>query len=276
MQPPARQARPPTESTGQASSGLHPAVDGGLSHQVSADLERIFQAAAPAPSDAPARGGFVQSFVPGRGGSRRTSPATIGAILAAGLAGLSAGSVLMNGSNDAPVAAPRVLRPGVDWQIPTLAPPAQPTSPFGTITPPPLAPNDEASGADFARLVRLAEAEAETSAPARKASARKPAKDASTRSDARVAPAKCRDLRGGALERCAYPAVMDADRRLRKAYSRARRAGVPRSELVAYRERWAGLRDRSEDAPSRLIHRYEAMADDLTRLAERARERRRS
>jgi hypothetical protein len=61
---------------------------------------------------------------------------------------------------------------------------------------------------------------------------------------------------------------MAADRRLRRAYAAAVRAGVSRSILVAARDRWSATR-RAE--PSRVVAVYGALAGDLERRAHRRR-----
>jgi uncharacterized protein YecT (DUF1311 family) len=82
---------------------------------------------------------------------------------------------------------------------------------------------------------------------------------------------RCERLRGDDRARCAYPQVLEADRRLRRAYASATRAGVERGRLVSYRNRWASLRHRADDQPARVIAAYGDMARDLNRLARQAR-----
>jgi hypothetical protein len=60
-------------------------------------------------------------------------------------------------------------------------------------------------------------------------------------------------------------AVVQADRHLRAVYENAIRRGVSRDTLVDYRDRWADLRDRQTDNPTRLIESYGALAYDLGR-----------
>ena len=59
-----------------------------------------------------------------------------------------------------------------------------------------------------------------------------------------------------------------ADRQLRRAYARAVSAGVPRTILVDYRNRWADLRDEASWRPDRVAVGYRAMAGDLTRMSQ--------
>jgi hypothetical protein len=77
--------------------------------------------------------------------------------------------------------------------------------------------------------------------------------------------------RAACAPRCSHTDLMAADRRLRAAYSRAVRAGVPRRVLVAYRNRWADLRHDAVWRPSRVASGYGAMAGDLNRMAQRRR-----
>lgn len=63
---------------------------------------------------------------------------------------------------------------------------------------------------------------------------------------------------------------MSADRKLRTAYSHAVRAGVPRHVLVAYRDRWADLREDAVWRPARVAVGYGEMTADLERLARRS------
>ena len=79
----------------------------------------------------------------------------------------------------------------------------------------------------------------------------------------RVAPSACRHAR------CTHAELLEADRRLRTAFSRAVDAGVPRAVLVDYRDRWASLRRDAVYRPNRVASGYGAMAGDLNRLASR-------
>ncbi|WP_277969130.1 hypothetical protein [Sphingomonas echinoides] len=70
----------------------------------------------------------------------------------------------------------------------------------------------------------------------------------------------------GSLEdRCIYQDVLDADARLRLAYSRARRSGVSAGRLTAINRRWIRARERSLDDPDGTIERYDALAGALDR-----------
>ncbi|HEY4032090.1 MAG TPA: hypothetical protein VGM25_17215 [Caulobacteraceae bacterium] len=75
-------------------------------------------------------------------------------------------------------------------------------------------------------------------------------------------PASCeQDSAGDDCRR----AVIQADRHLRAVYQSAIERGVGRSTLVDYRDRWADLRDRQTEDPTRLIESYGALAYDLGR-----------
>ena len=91
---------------------------------------------------------------------------------------------------------------------------------------------------------------------------------------ARTLPSRAMSACGAA--RCSHADLMAADRRLRKAYSRAVSAGVPRAVLVNYRNRWASLRHDAVYRPDRVANGYGAMTGDLNRMANRRRPPRRS
>lgn len=220
-----------------------------LARAVSADLEGIFRPAAPAAPDSP-RQGRVRSFAAAGAGARERRPARIGALVATALAGLALGAVVANPPRiGGPKPQPEPTRVAAIAVPPVNPPPALVTQPPPTVAPAPRpAP-----------------------AAVQKASVKpkpKPARAAPARQTARSSDGyRCADLRGDAEARCAYPAVLAADRRLRDAYRQAVRAGVPRSTLVSYRSRWASLRHRADDQPERVIRGYREMAQDLTRLA---------
>jgi uncharacterized protein YecT (DUF1311 family) len=70
----------------------------------------------------------------------------------------------------------------------------------------------------------------------------------------------------GSLEdRCIYQDVLNADARLRLAYSRARRSGVSVRQLTAVNRRWIRARELSLDDPDGTIERYDALSDMLDR-----------
>lgn len=62
---------------------------------------------------------------------------------------------------------------------------------------------------------------------------------------------------------------MAADRRLRRAYASAVRAGAPRSVLIDYRDDWQRLRRRAPREPRLVAARYDQMASELQHLAHR-------
>lgn len=83
---------------------------------------------------------------------------------------------------------------------------------------------------------------------------------------------RCRELSGQRRQACFHAQVMSADRRLRRAYARAGDAGVSRPVMIAYRNRWAGLRRQAIHNPGRVVAGYGAMATELgreARIAER-------
>lgn len=60
---------------------------------------------------------------------------------------------------------------------------------------------------------------------------------------------------------CIYQDVLSADRRLRLAYSRAERAGVPLTLLSRFSKNWNRARDHADDDPEGTMQRYEQLAD---------------
>jgi hypothetical protein len=207
-----------------------------LSRTVAADLEGIFagfQGASPrsgAPS--PAR-----RLAPRRAGALRLP--MIGGVAAAALAGVAVGSML--GERASPPApslaagpAPNVIQPS-----PRPAAPLSPAPPVQLAAAPKPAP---------------VEAEPEVKKPVVKASAVKRKPKSPPRATRRHA---------------SRSEVLAADRRLRRAYASAIRAGVPRPVLVSYRNRWDRLRRSAWDEPARLVRGYGALTRDLSAEAAR-------
>jgi len=96
----------------------------------------------------------------------------------------------------------------------------------------------------------------------RAASASVPAEAEAVRSTrGRSAAAGCAP--GSLEDRCIYQDVLNADARLRLAYSRARRSGVSVRQLTAVNRRWIRAREMSLDDPDGTIERYDALADTL-------------
>ncbi len=78
-------------------------------------------------------------------------------------------------------------------------------------------------------------------------------------------------LVAGCPSPCGRADVAAADRNLRRAYTRAVRAGVPRPVLATYRERWDDLRHGARDEPRRLVRAYGSLAMGLETAAHTAR-----
>lgn len=118
-----------------------------------------------------------------------------------------------------------------------------------------------------------------TAAPAAKAAAPPAAERAASASRAarsqqsRSAPrtsekaSSCAGLTGAAEQRCAYPKLLAADRRLRHAYERAAEAKVPRQALVSYQRRWSRLRGEARRDPERVARAYDRLAAELRQAA---------
>jgi len=78
--------------------------------------------------------------------------------------------------------------------------------------------------------------------------------------------AQCEEDR---LERawCMRSDILDADRRLRRAYSEAIRQGVERRFLIEHQRRWARLRKLAARDPDRVLKGYDSLASALERLS---------
>lgn len=74
---------------------------------------------------------------------------------------------------------------------------------------------------------------------------------------------------GDRLERarCMRPDILDADRRLRRAYAEAIRQGVERRFLIEHQRRWARLRNRAIRDPDHVLEGYGELAGALERLS---------
>jgi hypothetical protein len=194
---------------------------------VSSEMEAIFGGPAPRRERAPAAVNVERSPRAAGGRMRRKLPAaSLGAIGAAALAGIAAGTLIVRrpATPTGPrhsAALPVVLVPPLETPQAVDAALAAPTQPAVT-TPRPQP------------VVRLAP--------------RQPThhfvQAGSSYADARA-----------------------ADRRLRRAYAQAIRAGVPRALLAEDRDRWASVRRRYADQPSRLVASYDSLARDLDRAA---------
>lgn len=225
-----------------------------LSRAIRADLEEIFQPVTPSAASRPPR---VRTFVARSAEARERSPARWGALAAAALVGVAAGALIVKPPVPGPAAAsapaPAALIVASVAPAPAATAAAAPRPAIAWPEPPPAA------------------APAKVRAQPVKAAAPRVARPKPTKAVAGKSGSRCERLRGDARARCAYPAVIAADRRLRQAYASATRAGVPRATLVSYRNRWASLRHRADRDPGRVIAGYQDMAGDLRRLADRER-----
>ncbi|MDB5467140.1 MAG: hypothetical protein JWQ46_1902 [Phenylobacterium sp.] len=242
-----------------------------LSRSVSAELDQIFSEAVTSPADPPPRGraaSRVRTILAGSHRPRAGRVATLGALCAAALAGVSFGSVLVKypAFQPAPTAA--------------AAAPARQTISIAKADIPD-APAAPAAGPSLPWPTPAFEATTPQGQAGQPPAVRPPLREIRPRLAPRKAVArsqgwKCERLRGGALARCAYPTVIAADRRLRNAYASATRAGVSRSVLVSYRTAWADLRPRASWDPGHVIDGYDTLTRDLTRMAQQHRARRAS
>lgn len=77
----------------------------------------------------------------------------------------------------------------------------------------------------------------------------------------RTQPVRCGS--GLSEQHCLFEDVLEADARLRTAYDRADRAGVPTETLTAINRSWRRARRYAEADPRGTIRRYEQLADAL-------------
>jgi len=165
--------------------------------------------------------------------------AKLGAMIAVAFVGVAAGAMIPRWhAKPAPASPPSVA--------PVLAAPA--------FSPPGLAP---------ARVVTPAAAVEPKVEPARSPKAR-PDRRAPSRRASAATPC-------GADGRCGHADVMAADRRLRRAYAAAVRAGVSNAVLDDYRDRWSSLRRRAPEEPRRVTVGYRRLATELESEAARPR-----
>lgn len=203
--------------------------------EVSTDLEAIFGTASPSAGAAAARAPRRQV-----GGPAPPPPATwlakLGGLAAAACLGLAGGAYITRTST-------------------RLVPPAQPTRAI----PVEIAQVAQPEPGPIDPLVTLDPQPQVTAAPVvRKAHAARPRHSSPL-------------MRRHEVRCCASSDMSSADRRLRRAYSAAVRAGVPRPILVSYRDRWASVRRERAHQPRRLIEGYGRLASGLDRAAARAR-----
>lgn len=221
-----------------------------LARSVAEELGPIF--AATAQDAAGGRRSRVHALGPKA--PRRGLPiATLGAVFAAGVVGLSLGGVVAHrgGPSEAPVAS----RPsGPPIRVAEAAPLP---SPLPLLAPVPAAP-PQVARTEQPRVhdhVQLRQAHA-----TRRHAVHKP----------RLYTAHVRTCAGADRDErawCSHRAVMAADDRLRRAYHTAERAGVSRPVLASYRDRWADLRHRAVSDPDEVVSGYSEMASDLSRMA---------
>ncbi len=221
--------------------------------------ERAASAAAPPSTPQPA----VRSVRPRRAARTpgRLTPA-IGSGVAAILVAISAGMIWAKPmlEEQSRAAATRAVLA----QIPLTAAPAAPVVPTPAVSgaPPNIAYSTTAAvGSTTPAATPPTEARVATSrAPPEKRS--------------RASSGACSELRGHRRQACYHDRIMTADRQLRRAYARAADAGVSRPVMVAYRNRWAGLRRDAGANPGRVVRGYSVMATELSREAQAARRRR--
>jgi hypothetical protein len=228
-----------------------------LAQRPPADLEPILREfAAAGAAAAQAETAPPRIIRPGRE-RRGLRAASLGAVVAASLAGLSAGAL--------------VGRPALLFGSHAAA-----SANRGAAAAPALAPIpavDSPSGDAVARLVPAPEIPAETLAPRIAASA-PAAAPAARRIPVRARPAPAPARPHVPKTRIASAAhrrgdVVAADRALRRAYARAIRAGASHEVLVAYRDRWEDLREQARFDPRGAAGGYWRLSERLDRVSDR-------
>lgn len=215
---------------------------------VSAQLAAIFPDSRPADAvvSAPVAG---KSEPPRRHGAGPI----VGVALATGLVGVVAGALLTPNSTRAPTIAspaPTALPAAIPLARPDPGAASTPAAdPATAATPPP-----PVRGAGEATLTRPHASGPRASGP--------------LAPGASAGMKRCDAVARGDRAWCAHGVVMAQDRALRRAYSRAVRAGVPRGVLASYTRRWAGLRRQAVTQPGRVAAGYATMSRDLTRMSQ--------
>jgi hypothetical protein len=205
---------------------------------VSTELEQIFVGATGLPSSRSARrpSGRDLRSPSARGGRRRRAPtAALGAAAAMILAGASAFAVAYS-------------------------------APSSSANPKAAAPSATAHNASPIVTAPMPSGLAAADAPIHSAPVRSERAPRAHRVEI-AAAAPRRISRPAPVRRLAYGDLIAADQQLRRAYAGAISAGVPRSILVDYRDRWDDLRQETNWRPDRVVVGYRALAGDLTRLS---------
>lgn len=227
----------------------------GTRTDVAADMERIF---APLAGRTPSQRSDRPTAAPAL--RRRRSKAVLAVVGAVGAAAAVAIGYDLG-------AVPDVRMPSRDAAIPRAARPAEP-SPVAQLAiaepaPVPLAEPALASEPSSDIPAPLAETVADVSPPTitrpevRARAAMRPDRRAAARDGGAREDDRCTD------DECLYRDVLAADRRLRRAYDRAARAGVSSDWLAGVNRRWVRARDRAQDDPDGAIDRYDRLAEAL-------------
>jgi hypothetical protein len=247
--------------------------------EVAADMSEIFERAGLGePTPSLRRPSAVSALRPS--GKNGSTAILLTAAAAAGIVGLGAGAlVLRTPGSSAPAVArlrpesqprpskpepPSPATPPISLAEAAPAPPIE-TAPAPAIASAPAPTHPAAKASSAAKgLSRASRSRAEFRAKLARldgptpAEARPPTRLGAPASTAQTASCE-QEPDGEACRR----AVVQADRHLRSVYQSAFERGVSRKVLVGYRDRWADLRERNNDDPTRLIESYSALAYDL-------------
>jgi hypothetical protein len=222
---------------------------------------------------------------PGRGAGVRLSRTGVIAGLGAALLGAVLGLGLSSRFEDPPAPTPRratstpFLAGDFEEFPPAPAPQLRPDAPSPSPAVSPVAartpdPIEQVEASPPVVEQARARNKAPADDPKPRATERKTVRsEAVARSERVVAREACDDLPLGERAWCLRPAILAADDRLRDAYASATRAGVDGDTLARYNERWSRLRGRTRRDPEDVLFGYNDLADDLSRLTRRHRER---
>jgi uncharacterized protein YecT (DUF1311 family) len=155
--------------------------------------------------------------------------------------------------------------PAREAATPRATPPAERSQPVAQLAIAEPAPVPEPEPVAISASPPAPVAEPDASVPAAAIDRPESRGRAAARSDRRAAPlgAEARGDEGCTDDECLYRDVLAADRRLRRAYDRAVRAGVSSDWLAGVNRRWVRARDRAQDDPDGAIDRYERLAEAL-------------
>lgn len=251
------------DSKAAASSSEAGQLRAGAPARVSSDMEEIFGAVSPKSGSVPlARSRSIVPIVPrlSAGGQRPVrrpwlmSGVVLGAAFAAAIVMVRHNSASSPAKAPAPVVQTETLA-SQGYRLPTLVQPvavppvpqAAPIKLASGVSPRDAVHTRPSASRDLSKRKAVRRIASKPINPAPRARRREP----------------CDGIGRAELARCMRPQLVQADSQLRDAYYDAVHAGVDRGLLVAYRNRWAKLRDRALTDPRQVTARYRQMAQEL-------------